>query len=189
MTAPTENIGAHAALIDRYQAGAQRLSRALEGLAAPKLDAQPGPGAFTIRQLTAHCLDADFAYADRIKRIIAMDRPTLLGWDQNAFASNLAYEKLDADLALDVFVKNRQLIAAILRTAPPGAWARIGELRDRHSAFGALDSSGATTTVGAADGEVTLQRIVTIACDHLEHHMRFLSAKRERLGLPLPNQS
>ncbi len=177
------------ALIDRYEAGAQRLSRALDGLGAHELDAQPGPGAFSIRQLLAHCLDADFAYADRIKRIIAMDRPTLLGWDQNAFARNLVYDTLNAELALDVFIENRQLITAILRAAPPNAWARVGELRDRHSAFGAPDASGAKTTVGAADGEVTLERIVTIACDHLDHHMQFLCAKRDRLGLPPQEQN
>ena len=87
------------ALIDRYERDAGALRAAVAGLGREQRLARPVPGTMSVQALAMHMLDADLAYADRMKRIAALDRPRLLGWDQDAFAERLGYESLDAGLA------------------------------------------------------------------------------------------
>lgn len=71
-------------LIDRYSAGGAILAYAVAGLTVEQETAQPGPGAWSMAQLAAHLLDSDLVYADRMKRVIAEEEPTLLAFDENA---------------------------------------------------------------------------------------------------------
>lgn len=162
--------GSERGAIDRYEAGAPALRSAIEGLSAAEMRAHTGPGAFSVAELVLHLLEADLAYSERMKRVIAMDRPRLLGWDQDAFARALGYEALDVVAAAELFERNRRMTATMLRAVPREVFAREGVLE------------GKKTTFGSGDGPVTLLRVVEIACEHLEHHMGFMRGKRERLG-------
>jgi uncharacterized damage-inducible protein DinB len=152
-------------LVEQYAAGADRLAQTIVGLSRDDLAALPVPGTWSIQQIVLHVMDSDLISSDRMKRVIAEENPTLIGYDESAFARSLFYEALDAGLAADVFAKNRRLTSEILRRLPEEAFDRFGAHSER--------------------GRVTLTQLVQGMVDHLEHHLRFLREKRRLLGKPL----
>ena len=52
-----------------------------------QIDATPIPGTWTTRQVICHIADFEPVYADRMKRALAEDQPTVFGGDPDAFAA------------------------------------------------------------------------------------------------------
>jgi hypothetical protein len=152
-------------LIERYAAGGPVPARAIEGLSREDLLAFPVPGTWSIQQIIFHLMDSDLIASDRMKRVIAEDHPTLLGYNESAFAAKLGYEHLDIRAACEVFRLNRELTAAILRRLPDDVFQRTGFHNEA--------------------GEKSLADFVHTYVDHLEGHMKFIRQKRELLGKPL----
>jgi hypothetical protein len=152
-------------LIEQYEAGAGVPALAIRGLSSEDLDAHPVPGTWSIREIVVHLMDSDLVGSERMKRVIAMEEPSLLGYDETAFARTLGYGSTDVDLASEVFAINRRMTARILRGLPDEAFDRVGHHSER--------------------GRETLADLVEGYVGHLEHHMVFLRRKREMLGKPL----
>jgi uncharacterized damage-inducible protein DinB len=152
-------------LIDRYEADGPRLAQAIAGLSREQLNAFPVPGTWSIQQIVLHMMDSDLIGSDRMKRIAAEERPTLIGYNETAFAGNLFYDQLDPRLACEIFEKNRRLTADILRRLPEKAFQRKGDHNER--------------------GEVSLLDLLETYFDHLDHHLKFLNDKRRLLGAAL----
>lgn len=153
------------ALIDAYRAGASLPAQGIRGLTREELNAFPVPGTWSIQQIIMHLMDSDLIASDRMKRIIAMENPALIGYDENAFAKSLFYERLDAAQACEVFRLNRLLTADILQDQPDAVFARTGLHSER--------------------GSITLLNMVETYVGHVEHHLKFLREKRQKLGKPL----
>jgi hypothetical protein len=152
-------------LIERYAAGANQLAPAIAGLSSDELNAFPVPGTWSIQQIVLHMMESDLTASDRMKRVISMENPLLMGYDETAAAQKLCYDQLDPQLACDVFAKNRLLTAELLRRLPKEAWDRSGIHSER--------------------GKLTLRDLVANYAEHLEHHLKFIRKKRELLGKPL----
>jgi uncharacterized damage-inducible protein DinB len=152
-------------LIERYADGADAMFKAIEGLSQNELNAHPGPGEWSIRQIVLHMMDSDLIGADRMKRVAAEDHPTLIGYNETLFANTLYGDDLDVTLASDIFAKNRRMTAAMLRRLPDASFARTG-YHNEH-------------------GDMTLEHFLTNYIGHLDHHMRFVREKRMALGKPL----
>jgi len=151
-----------ATLIDHYAFGGEKLAAAIRGLSEEDLKAKPVPGKWSTQQVVIHLMDAEMAFADRIKRVVATDNPPLLAWDENKFSANLFYEEQSTEDAVKLIDLTRRQVTKILRTLPAEAFDRSG----MHSEAGKL----------------TLTQIVAKANDHLEHHLKFINEKREALG-------
>jgi DinB superfamily len=158
-------VGMDRSMIEQYEAGAGVPSGAIRGLSGEELDAQPVPGTWSIREIVVHLMDSDLVGSERMKRVIAMEEPSLLGYDETAFARALDYGSTDVGLASEVFALNRKLTARILRGLPDRAFDRVGHHSER--------------------GPETLRDLVEGYVGHLEHHMTFVRRKRELLGKPL----
>jgi uncharacterized damage-inducible protein DinB len=150
-------------LIDRYTAGADLLAYATSGLSPDQEAARPGPGDWSIAQLVSHLLDADLVYADRMKRLLAEDRPTLQAFDENLWVDRLDYQSLPVQEAVELFSANRRWMARILRARPESDFARTG--------------------VHTEAGPQALAQVVTTITHHVDHHLKFLYAKRGNLGI------
>ena len=74
-----------ALLVERYAAGIRLLSYATSGLTPEHAAARPGPGAWGLNELIVHVMDADLVLADRMKRILVEDNPTLLAFDEGSW--------------------------------------------------------------------------------------------------------
>ena len=77
----------HAQLIDDYLAGPQKLRAAMADMTTEQLDARPVPGKWSIKEVICHIADYEPVYADRMKRVIAEDQPTLLAGSPDAFVA------------------------------------------------------------------------------------------------------
>ncbi len=152
-------------LIEQYIADADIPRQAIVGLTSAELNAHPVPDTWSIQQIIFHLLDSDLIASDRMKRIIAEDRPTLIGYNETLFGEKLFYDQLDIGLACDIFAKNRQLTYEILRRLPDAAFERIG----CHNEV----------------GDKSLAKFVQTYVDHLRHHLTFIEQKRSLLGKPL----
>ena len=152
-------------LIQKFADGGRELTEAIQGLTHEDLLAAPGPGDWTIQQLVLHLSDSDAIAIDRMKRIITQDNPTLLYADESAYVCELFCDQQSVDDAVLLFEVGRRQFARVLRKLPDSTFERIGTHNRR--------------------GRVTLGGLVTDYIEHLDHHLKFLYAKRERLGKPV----
>jgi uncharacterized damage-inducible protein DinB len=150
-------------LIEAYLAGPAQLRAAVKGMSPAQLVAQPVPGKMSTLEVVCHIADFEPVYADRMKRVIALDNPTLLGADENRFRAALAYQQRNLDEELDIVERTRSQMARILRTLPETALARPGTHDER--------------------GPMTLEKLLTSITDHITHHVRFIHDKRRALGI------
>jgi hypothetical protein len=153
-------------LIDQYEAGAEKVAQAIRGLTREDLLCVPDPaanvGRWSIQQVVIHCLDSELVSIDRLKRMIAEDNPTLIGYDENRFAANLFYDEQPADEAAAVLAQCRKLFARVLRKLPPAAFERAGTHNER--------------------GRVTVASYLKATVEHLDHHVKFIHDKRAHMG-------
>jgi hypothetical protein len=152
-------------LIEGYAAGADVLGKSIQGLDRADLLAFPVPGTWSIQQIVLHMMDSDLIASDRMKRVAAEDHPTLIGYNETAFAKTLAYDHIPAQDACEVFRLNRRITAELLRRLPDAAFQRTGVHNER--------------------GELTLEHLVSGYIEHLDHHLKFIKEKRKLLGKPL----
>lgn len=152
------------ALIEQYLAGPDLLRRALAGMTKAQLLAKPIPGKWSAHEVVCHLADYEPIYADRMKRVIALEEPELLKGDPGLFATRLAYDQRDVEEELALIELTRKQMARILRTRRPEDFQRRGG----HSRDGTLTL------------EVLLQRIT----NHIPHHVRFIEEKRQALSIP-----
>src|SRR3954469_9246239 len=80
-------------LIAQYKDGYRAVSEALVKITDEELDASPGPGKWTVRQIVHHLADSEMTAAVRFRLLVAEDRPAIKGYDQDRFASRLHYER------------------------------------------------------------------------------------------------
>ncbi|MBX6313546.1 MAG: DinB family protein [Isosphaeraceae bacterium] len=153
------------AVVDRYAAGGPLLAYATSGLTPEQEKAHPGPGAWSIAQLVAHLLDADLVYAERMKRVLAEERPTLLAFDENRWIERLDSQAMPVEEAVNLFVANRHWMTRILRKCSDTDFARVG--------------------IHSEAGPQTLAQIVATIANHVDHHLKFLYAKRGNLGVAI----
>src|SRR6266496_2704547 len=102
-------------LIDAYLAGVQTLRQAVAGMSRDQVIARPVPGKWSNLEVVCHLADFDPILEDRCKRVIAEERPTLLGADENRFAAALAYHQRDLEEELALLDATRSQMAKILR--------------------------------------------------------------------------
>ena len=80
-------------LVERYKDGYRVVTEALAGISEGELDARPGPGEWTPREVVHHLADSEMTSAIRLRRLIAEDRPTIAGYDEQEFARRLHYDR------------------------------------------------------------------------------------------------
>ncbi len=118
------------ALIERYREGFQAVRAALEGITTDELDARPGPGEFTAREVVHHLADSEMTSAIRLRKLIAEDQPTIEGYDENAFARRLYYAERPVEPSLDAVRAARATTASLLEHLSEAEWARTGTHTD-----------------------------------------------------------
>ena len=152
--------------IEHYAAGGEKLSLAIRGLTREDLLAVPGAdanvGKWSIQQVVIHCMDSDLIATDRLKRMIAEDNPSLIGYDENRFVQNLYYAEQPADVAVQIVDLNRKVFAEVLRRLPSSAWDRKGTHNER--------------------GPINVAGYLKSTVDHLDHHLNFIHKKRAHMG-------
>ena len=161
----TDAAKARQPILDRFADGGLILGQAVAGLTREQALARPGPGDWSITELAAHLADSDLVMADRIKRVIAEENPTLQAYPENAWLDRLHSARLPVEDAALLFAANRRWVVQILRGLDDAAFARVGN----HTEL----------------GRQTLAEVVVKTVHHLDHHLKFLYAKRAKLGVAI----
>ena len=152
-------------LIGRYEAGGEKLRRAVAGLSREELLARPGPGAWSVQEVVIHLADSDAISIDRMKRILIEDNPPLLYADETAYVERLHTHAQALEDALLLFEVGRRQWARVLRRLPDEAFLRQGT----HN----------------RSGKVTLGGLVASYVKHVDDHLEFVLGKRANLSKPL----
>ena len=151
-----------ASLIADYSSGLKLVKDAVAGLTPEQLHARPIAGKWSIHEVVCHLSDTEILYVDRMKRVIAEDKPTLLGMDPDVHVPALALRERDVAEELRIMEVLRSQMTRILRTLRPEAFERVG----MHSEAGPL----------------TLQVLLARVVGHVPHHVEFIREKRAALG-------
>jgi len=153
-------------LVEQYANGAEKLTMAIRGLTAEDLTCRPaadaGVGQWSIHEVVIHLADAEQVVADRMKRVIAEENPVLLAFDENKWIANLQYDKQSTHDGAEIVKLVRWQMSAVLSALPGKAFERSG----MHSEA----------------GKKTLSDLIKGAIHHLEHHLKFIHAKRAKMG-------
>jgi uncharacterized damage-inducible protein DinB len=154
-----------APLLDRYSAGGPLLVYATSALSPEQETTRIGPGTWSIAQLIAHLLDSDLVHADRMKRVLAEDEPVLLAFDENRWIERLDSGGMPVAEAVNLFSAHRHWMSRILRKCTEADFSRAG--------------------IHSEAGRKSLADLVATSVGHVDHHLRFLFAKRATLGAAL----
>ena len=84
------------------------------------------PGRWSVGEVLAHLADSELVWAFRLRMILGQDRPTLGGYDQDAWARRLRYADLDPDASLERFAGARAWNLALLEHLPDEDLERVG---------------------------------------------------------------
>ncbi len=148
-------------LIVQYDQGPDRLRESLLGLSSIQLRTPAPPGLWSAHQIVCHIADFELVYADRMKRVIAENQPTMFGGDPNIFAAKLAYEQRELSEEIDVISSIRRQVSRFLKTLLPTDFDQTG--------------------VHSVDGPLTLKRLLERIAGHIPHHAKFIDEKKSVL--------
>lgn len=144
-----------------YIDGIAELRRAVDGLTPQELQARPVPGKWSTLEVVCHLADSEALFAERMKRVLAEDRPALQFADPVCFVTALVYQQRDLQEELVCIEAVRRQLARILRAQSAAAWQRVG--------------------IHSRQGEQTLEQLLQKAVDHFAHHVAFIAEKRATL--------
>lgn len=113
------------ALIEQYKDGYRAVADALRGITDAELDASPGADEWSPRAVVHHLADSEMTSAIRLRRLLAEERPVIVGYDEAEFARRLHYDR-PIDASLDVLKAVRRASAEILERMAEGDWSREG---------------------------------------------------------------
>jgi uncharacterized damage-inducible protein DinB len=150
-------------LIQAYLEGPSQVRRAVSDLTAQQLQARPVSGRWSTLEVVCHLVDSEQAWCHRMKRVIAEEKPLIVGYDESRFTATLRYETHGLQEELTLLEGMRRQMAGILSGLPEGAWSR--------------------TCVHTERGLMTLEEMLEAEVDHIPHHVRFIMEKRKAMGL------
>lgn len=107
------------------------LARAVAGLTDAQLRRPERDGKWSIVQVLQHLADSEIVWAWRLRLVLAHDRPTIHGYDQDRWAERLRYAEADAEEALAIFAVLRRANLRLVTAASPAELARVGVHAER----------------------------------------------------------
>jgi uncharacterized damage-inducible protein DinB len=124
-------------LVELYRGGYAAVAEALLKITPEEQDGRPGAGRWSVREIVHHLADSEMIAAARLRFLLAQDRPTIQGYDQDEFARRLYYDR-PYEASLELFRVVRQSTAEILDRLTPAEWVREGT----HTEAGAYGVEG-----------------------------------------------
>ena len=148
-------------LLQQYEQGPELLRAALRQVKPEQYGLHPVPGKWSLQQVICHLADFEPIYADRMKRVLVEDNPTLFGGDPDVFAAGLQYEHRSVLEELELIACVRKQMARILRQSDVEDFQRTG--------------------VHSEAGPLTLETLLERITNHIPHHLKFIQDKTEAL--------
>jgi hypothetical protein len=122
-------------------------------LAESVLRRPEGPGKWSLVEVIAHLADTEIVQGWRARITLTADRPRIVGFDQERWASRLDYANADPAEAMHAFATMRRWNLRVWRAATPEEWHRCVGLHEER-------------------GEESFDRLVRITAGHDLRHRR-----------------
>ena len=100
-------------------------ARAMAALTPEQLKTPEMPGKWSVSQVLRHLADTDVVWGWRMRLILAQDRPTITGYDQDQWADRLHYATADAGESLDALRVLRRDNLRLIEHASPADLQRV----------------------------------------------------------------
>ncbi len=102
------------------------LARTLASIPRDVLLRPEAPGKWSMGQVLAHLADSDLVWGWRLRLILAQDRPSLTGYDQDAWARRLGYADIEPADSVEMFTVLRRANLRLIDRASPEDLRRVG---------------------------------------------------------------
>jgi uncharacterized damage-inducible protein DinB len=112
--------------LEVVRATGARLEELVADLDAERLATPEAPGKWSITEVVQHLADSEIAWSWRLRLVLAEERPTLTGYDQDLWARNLRYREARLDDAMRLFAVARDANLRLLDRLAPDDWKRVG---------------------------------------------------------------
>ncbi len=103
-----------------------QLARIVETTSRQVLARPEAPGKWSMGQVLAHLADSDLVWGWRLRLVLAQDRPTLTGYDQDAWADRLGYADVEPRESVAMFSVLRKSNLRLVSRATPDDLQRVG---------------------------------------------------------------
>lgn len=123
------------------------ISRATEA----QLRQKPAPDEWSAWEVISHLTDTELVFGVRVRMMVTQDRPTLVGYDQDAWTARFAQLDGDPQTTIARWQALRQSNLAIYRSLGAEEWERVGLHSER--------------------GEETVRFTVTLSAGHDRAHI------------------
>ena len=104
---------------------------AVLGLTERELSQPEASEKWSIRHVVRHLADSDLVWGCRVRLVLAQDRPTLTGYDQDRWAERLRYDQASVEVALEEFSMLRRSNLRLLAGASSADLERVGVHAER----------------------------------------------------------
>jgi uncharacterized damage-inducible protein DinB len=108
-----------------------KLGQRVSGLSRELITQAEAPGKWSVRHVLQHLADSELVWGYRIRMVLAHERPPLTGYDQDALADRLHYERADAGQAREDFGVLRRANLRLLEGASRAELQRVGVHAER----------------------------------------------------------
>ncbi len=102
------------------------LQHRLHGLPEAVLRRAEAPGKWSVVEILQHLADVELVYGFRGRMVLSEDRPTIVGFDQDRWATLFRYREASVERAMEQLGALRATNLALWRTLGPAEKARIG---------------------------------------------------------------
>lgn len=112
-------------------ATAGKLARLTRGLSGAQLRRRPAPGKWSIGEILAHLADAEIVAGYRFRMMLNSSGGVIPAFDQNDWARNGRYDRIDPKRSLQAFTAMRVYNLALLKSLKPAMRKRYGMHAER----------------------------------------------------------
>src|SRR4029078_279236 len=116
---------------DVLRATHDALRQAGAGLREADTSVPEAPGKWSIRQVVRHLADSEIVWGWRLRLVLAQDRPTLTGYDQDLWGDRLRYSGAHNAEALEEFTALRRGHLRLLAATTADDLRRVGVHTER----------------------------------------------------------
>jgi uncharacterized damage-inducible protein DinB len=107
------------------------LRRAVARLTPRRLRAPEAPGKWSMAHVLQHLADSELVWGWRMRLVLAQDRPTLTGYDQDKWAERLGYDRASAAQSIEDFATLRRANLRLLARMTDADLRRVGVHSER----------------------------------------------------------
>jgi DinB superfamily len=112
--------------VEVLRATLDEIEQLIDGASADAQSRAPGPGEWSPREVLSHLADSDLVTGVRVRMIVTQDRPTLVGYDQEAWTSRFGGLDVAASETVERWQALRRANLRMYESLAPEEWQRVG---------------------------------------------------------------